>query len=73
MLKESKASHLRNVKFLEECGFSRAYLKSFDPDRPNNVVPIVQMIDIDFSNQRPSWYVEPKAGFEDNVRLIKVA
>ena len=74
LLKESKATFLRNVKFLEECGFSRAYLKSFDPDRPNdNVVPMVQMINIDLSNQRPAWYVEPKAGFDDKVRLIRVA
>ncbi len=71
---EKNKTFFRNVDFLVECGFSRAYLKSLDPDRPSeNVVPIVQMINVDFTQQRPDWYVEPKAGFEHPARLILVA
>ena len=71
---ENNQTFFRNVNHLIECGFSRAFLKSLDPDKPSdNVVPIVQMINIDFSNQKPSWYVEPKSGFDDSARLILVA
>ncbi|CAK2161751.1 hypothetical protein VCRA2123O286_600006 [Vibrio crassostreae] len=26
------------------------------------MIPLLQVIDVDFSNQRPDWYVEPEIG-----------
>lgn len=63
---EKNKTFFRNVSHLEEIGLSRAFLKSLDPQRPTeNIVPFVQLIKIDFSNQRPDWYVEPRAGFSN--------
>lgn len=70
---ERNKTFFRNVNHLEEIGLSRAFLKSLDPHRPNeNVVPFVQLIKIDFSNQRPDWYVEPKAGFSEDFRQLRL-
>jgi hypothetical protein len=33
---------------------------------------MINMIDIDFSAQRPDWYVEPVAGFEDHRRHLQL-
>lgn len=73
LLKDSKPTLLRNVKFMEECGISRAFLKSLDPHKPNeNVVPLVKVIEIDFSRQRPDWFQEPKAGYKDARRHLRL-
>lgn len=73
MLKDSKATLLRNVKHMEECGISRAFLKSLDPHKPNeNVVPLVKVIEVDFSQQRPDWYQEPQAGYSDERRHLRL-
>lgn len=73
LLKDSKATLLRNVKHMEECGISRAFLKSLDPHRPaENVIPLVNVIEVDFSAQRPDWYQEPRVGFEDKRRHLKL-
>ncbi|MBB6523903.1 phage/plasmid replication protein, II/X family [Pseudoteredinibacter isoporae] len=69
---ENSSTFFRNVKLLESCGLSRAFLKSLDPRKPaDNVVPLVQLIKIDFSNQRPNWYEEPVSGFEDRRRHLR--
>lgn len=63
----------RNVKHLEEIGLSRGFLKSLDPNRPaDNVVPFIHLIKIDFSTQRPDWYEEPVAGFENPARQLRL-
>ena len=73
LLKDSKATLMRNVKLMEECGISRAFLKSLDPHKPNeNVVPLVKVIEIDFSRQRPDWYQEPQAGYDDPRRHLRL-
>lgn len=70
---EDSSTFFRNVKHLEEIGMSRAFLKSLDPQRPTeNIVPFVQLIKIDFSNQRPDWYVEPRAGFSEDFRQLRL-
>ena len=72
LAKEKNTNFFRNVDCLIKAGISRAFLKSLDPHRPNeNVVPIVQLIEIDFSRQRPDWYKEPTAGFSDKRRHLK--
>lgn len=70
---ERNATFFRNVKSLEEIGISRAFLKSLDPQKPNtNVVPLVQLIKVDFTKQRPDWYTEPEVGYADQRRHLKL-
>jgi II/X family phage/plasmid replication protein len=70
---EHNKTFFRNVKHLEEIGLSRAFLKSLDPQKPTeNIVPFVQLIKIDFSNQRPDWYEEPRAGFSEDFRQLRL-
>lgn len=73
LVKQDNKTFFRNVKFLVDAGISKAFLKSLDPMKPHlNVVPIVQLIKIDFSNQRPAWYQEPKASYsqQHHLRLV---
>jgi II/X family phage/plasmid replication protein len=73
LARENNKTFFRNVKHLESIGLSRAFLKSLDPHKPNeNVVPLVQLINVDFSNQRPDWYQEPSEGFEDKRRHLRL-
>lgn len=73
LVAENNSAFFRNVKHLEEVGLSRAFLKSLDPQRPTeNIVPFVQLIKIDFSAQRPDWYVEPRAGFSEDFRQLRL-
>lgn len=55
----SRASFYRYVQMLMECGFSKSQLQNLSGAQ-SNVVPLFRVINIDFSNQRPSWYVEPE-------------
>jgi II/X family phage/plasmid replication protein len=73
LCRENNQTFFRNVKFMEEAGISRAFLKSLDPDKPNeNVIPLMQIIRVDFSKQRPDWYVEPQSGYEDERRHLRL-
>jgi len=54
----------RNVGYLEQIGYSRAWLRSLDPTKPTeNVIPMTRFISIDFGAQRPADYVEPVSRF----------
>lgn len=55
----SKTTFYRHVSIIAECGISRAALQKLHGDRGNNVVPLLRFLQVDFSAQRPSWYVEP--------------
>ncbi|WP_218187189.1 phage/plasmid replication protein, II/X family, partial [Pseudomonas sp. ENNP23] len=49
-----------HVRDLQEVGISKAFLQNLkEHDNVRNVVPVLQLIQIDFSAQRPDWYVEP--------------
>ena len=61
--KYSEAQYYRYIKDLRSCGFSKAYLQNLDSESKNNVIPFIQLVKIDFQNQLPDWYVEPKARF----------
>lgn len=58
----SRASFYRQLKELQHVGFSKAQLQNLQGNGKDNVVPLLQVIDVDFSNQRPDWYVEPEVG-----------
>ncbi|WP_240441066.1 phage/plasmid replication protein, II/X family, partial [Pseudomonas aeruginosa] len=48
------------IKEICEAGLSKAALqKLHEADRANNVVPLLRFVQVDFSAQRPDWYVEP--------------
>jgi II/X family phage/plasmid replication protein len=57
----SRASFYRHVSDICECGISKAALQKLkDQDRKNNVIPLLRFLDVDFSAQRPDWYVDPE-------------
>ncbi|HDM8168478.1 TPA: hypothetical protein P0E23_001072 [Vibrio harveyi] len=51
-----------NLNLLLDAGFSKAQIQNLQGNGNDNVVPLLQVIEIDFSQQRPADYVEPKAG-----------
>lgn len=51
-----------NMNFLLAAGFSKAQLQNLKGNGKDNVVPLLQVIGIDFKQQRPSNWVEPQAG-----------
>ncbi|WP_082236256.1 phage/plasmid replication protein, II/X family, partial [Photobacterium leiognathi] len=48
-----------NLNLLLDAGFSKAQLQNLKGNGLDNVVPLLQVIEIDFNNQRPSNWVEP--------------
>lgn len=61
--KYSQAQYYRYIQDLRSCGFSKAYLQNLDSESKNNVIPFIQLVNIDFQNQVPDWYVEPISRF----------
>lgn len=58
----SRATFYRHIEQICECGLSKAALQKLKvDDHKNNVVPILRFLQVDFSAQRPGWYVEPTA------------
>jgi II/X family phage/plasmid replication protein len=56
----NKKSFYNHVADICECGISKAALQKLkDQDRKNNVIPLLRFLEVDFSAQRPDWYVEP--------------
>lgn len=59
----SSTTFYRHIDMLTAAGVSKAWLQNLNSASHNNVVPLVRVIDIDFSNQHPAGYVEPKSQF----------
>ncbi|CAL5249827.1 hypothetical protein PASLES2_32590 [Pseudomonas aeruginosa] len=60
MASMSRASFYRHVADLEAVGISKAMLQNLSEyDNTRNVVPILRLLEVDFSAQYPDWYVEP--------------
>ncbi|MCY1549621.1 phage/plasmid replication protein [compost metagenome] len=60
MASMSRATFYRHISDIEAVGVSKAFLQNLkDHDNVRNVVPVLQLIKVDFSAQRPDWYVEP--------------
>ena len=56
----SRRTFYDHVGKICECGLSKAALQKLKmDDQKNNVVPILRFLQVDFSAQRPGWYVEP--------------
>ncbi|WP_210445053.1 phage/plasmid replication protein, II/X family [Vibrio crassostreae] len=58
----SNTTFYRQLKELLAVGFSKAQLQNLQGNGNDNVIPLLQVIEVDFSNQRPDWYVEPEIG-----------
>ncbi|GLT14048.1 phage/plasmid replication protein, II/X family [Vibrio algivorus] len=69
----SSSTFYDNLNLLLKAGFSKAQLQNLQGNGKDNVVPLLQVIEIDFANQRPSDYVEKVGdisrlyGFDENV------
>lgn len=58
----SRQTFSRHLNDLLAIGFSKAQIQNLQGNCKDNVVPLLQVIEIDFSQQRPSDYIEPLAG-----------
>ncbi|MEH0691041.1 hypothetical protein H4F17_18595 [Vibrio cholerae] len=58
----SRQTFSRNLNDLLAIGFSKAQLQNLQGNGNDNVVPLLQVIEIDFSQQHPTDYVEPTVG-----------
>lgn len=53
----------RNLKELQEAGFSKAFLQNLHGESKANVIPLLRFVEVDFGAQRPDWYEEPISQF----------
>ena len=49
----------RNEKDLLAVGLTKAQLQNLKAHEHHNIIPLMKLVEIDFSCQRPDWYVEP--------------
>lgn len=61
-----------NLNNLMAAGLSKAQLQNLHGEKANNVIPLLRVINVDFSRQTPDWYIEPVSRF-DNVTPISRA
>ncbi|UUC53445.1 phage/plasmid replication protein, II/X family [Pseudomonas citronellolis] len=60
MASMNRASFYNHVRDLVDAGISKAMLQNLNEyDNTRNVVPILRLLEVDFSAQVPDWYVEP--------------
>ena len=60
-----------HVRMMMEAGISKAALQNLHKGRSTgNILPILNVINIDFGNQYPDWYQEPVSPFSDKVVSI---
>lgn len=72
----SRSTFFDQQKCLVDIGISKDQLMQLHGERDSNVVPLIRMINIDFSNQVPTYYQEPVSRYvpaESNVLSIKAA
>lgn len=51
------------VKDLSLCGFSKASLQNIHAQKDDGIIHLVKVLEIDFNQQLPDWYVEPISQF----------
>lgn len=55
------------ISDLVEAGFSKAFLQNLHTADKGVIIPMIRLIDVDFSAQYPDWYVEPVSSFADKA------
>ncbi|HFG2029626.1 TPA: phage/plasmid replication protein, II/X family, partial [Vibrio cholerae] len=58
----SRQTFARHLNDLLGIGFSKAQLQNLQGNGNDNVVPLLQVVEINFSQQHPADYVEPTVG-----------
>ncbi|EOX1769440.1 phage/plasmid replication protein, II/X family [Vibrio cholerae] len=58
----SRQTFARHLNDLLAIGFSKAQLQNLQANGNDNVVPLLQVVEINFSQQHPADYVEPTVG-----------
>lgn len=59
-----KSQFYKLVKDLSLCGFSKASLQNIHQQKDDGILTLVKVLEIDFNQQLPSWYVEPESHFD---------
>lgn len=65
----SSSTFYDNLNLLIAAGLSKAQLQNLQADKINNVIPLVQLIQVDFSQQYPDWYIEPVNPYDNVIQL----
>ena len=55
----SRRTFYDHVRDIALCGLSKAALQKLHEFDKGNVVPLLRFVQVDFSAQRPDWYIEP--------------
>lgn len=64
-----RATFWRNEKELLSVGLSKINLQNLE-NETTNIIPLLKVINIDFTNQVPHGYKEPVSQFETKLRLV---
>ena len=59
----SKAQFSKRIVSLKECGFSTAQLQNLHSQTSNNIIPFIKYVEINFDQQVPENFIEPKSSF----------
>lgn len=59
----SKPQFSKRIASLRDCGFSKAQLQNLHSQTSNNIIPFIKYVEINFDQQVPSNFVEPKSTF----------
>lgn len=65
----SSSTFYDNLNLLIAAGLSKAQLQNLQAEKNNNVIPLVQLIQVDFSQQYPDWYIEPVNPYDNVIQL----
>lgn len=64
-------SFYNNLTELLAAGLSKAQLQNLHGEKANNVIPLLRIINVDFSRQTPEWYTTPKSRFDNVVTMSR--
>lgn len=59
----SSAQFKKRIASLRDCGFSKAQLQNLHSQTSNNIIPFIKYVEINFDQQVPTNFVEPKSSF----------
>ena len=65
-----RATFWRYERDLLEIGLTKAQLQNLKAHEKTNIIPLMRLVEIDFTQQCPKWYVEPTI---DQFLLMKAA
>ncbi|ELO6156319.1 hypothetical protein QVL04_005334, partial [Escherichia coli] len=58
-----KSQFSDRVASLKKCGFSQAQLQNLHSQTSNNIIPFIKYVEINFDQQVPENFIEPKSSF----------